>query len=77
MRGQILPCSFAGRCRARVSAFADDITVFAPHRSDREAVKKSVARYERMAGAMVNFDKSEGLRLSAWRSGVSLSGPFR
>ena len=30
-----------------------------------------------MAGAKVNFDKSEGLRLGAWRGGVPLPGPFR
>ena len=48
--------------RERVSAFADDITVFVSHRSDIEAVKKLVARYEQVAGAKINFDKSEGLR---------------
>ena len=41
------------------------------HRSDIEAVKKAVARYEAVTGAKVNFDKSEGLRLGARRDGVS------
>ena len=31
------------------------------------AVKMAVERYEKVAGAKVNFDKSEGLRLGAWR----------
>ena len=29
-----------------------------------------------MAEAKINFDKIEGLRLGAWRSGVPLPGPF-
>ena len=29
-------------------------------------MKKAVAWYERIAGAKVNFDQSEGLRLGAW-----------
>ena len=68
---------FAGRLTARVSAFADDITVFVTHRLDREAVKEAVVEYERIAGAKVNFDKSEGLRLGAWTGSNTLPGPFR
>ena len=67
---------FAGCVRARVSTYADDITVFVSHRSDIKAVKKVVKRYE-VAGAKINFDKSEGLRLGAWRCGVTLLGLFR
>ena len=40
-------------------------------------MKKAVSEYERIAGAKVNFDKSEGLRLGAWRSSDTLLGPFR
>ena len=29
-----------------------------------------------MAGAKVNFDKSESLRLGAWKKGGLLPGPF-
>ena len=58
---------FAGPLTARVSAFADDITVFVSRRLDIKAVKEAVVEYERIAGAKVNFDKSEGLRLGAWR----------
>ena len=29
-----------------------------------------------VTGAKINFDKSEGLRLGAWRGGVPLPGPF-
>ena len=38
-------------------------------------MKKAVGEYERIAGAKVNFDKSEGLRLGAWTG--TLPGPFR
>ena len=68
---------FAGPLTARVSAFADDITVFVSRRLDIKAVKKAVSEYERIAGAKVNFDKSEGLRLGAWRGSNTLLGPFR
>ena len=39
-------------------------------------MKKAVSEYERIAGAKVNFDKSEGLRLGAWRGSDTLPGPF-
>ena len=52
---------FTGPLTARVSAFADDITIFVSRCLDVEAVKKAVGEYERIAGAKVNFDKSEGL----------------
>ena len=58
---------FAGSLAARVSAFADDITVFVSRRQDIEAVNKTVGEYKRIAGAKVNFDKGEGLQLGAWR----------
>ena len=67
---------FAGLLMARVSAFADDITVFVSRHLDIKAVKKAVAKYERIAGAKVNFDKSEGLQLGAWRGSDILPGPF-
>ena len=69
--------SFASSLAARVSAFADDITVFVSRRLDIKAVKEAVVEYERIAGAKVNFDKSEGLRLGAWRGSNTLPGPFR
>ena len=68
---------FVGRLAARVSAFADDVTVFVSRLRDIEAVKVAVVEYERIAGAKVNFDKSEGLRLGAWRGSNTLPGPFR
>ena len=68
---------FAGPLSARVSAFADDITGFVSRRLDIKAVKEVVVEYERIAGAKVNFDKSEGLRLGAWRGSNTLPGPFR
>ena len=68
---------FVGRLAARVSAFADDVTVFVSRLQDIEAVKEAVVEYERIAGAKVNFDKSEGLRLGAWMGSNTLPGPFR
>ena len=40
-------------------------------------MKKAVGEYEWIAGAKVNIDKSEGLRLGAWRCSDTLPGPFR
>ena len=66
---------FAGLLTAKVSASADCITVFVSCCLDIKAVK-AVARYEQIAGANINFDRSEGLWLGAWRGSVSLPGPF-
>ena len=68
---------FVGRFAASVSTFADDVTVFVSRRQDIEAVKEAVVKYELGAGAKVNFDKSEGLRLGAWRGSDTIPGPFR
>ena len=68
--------SLIGCVRAKISAFSDDISLRVPPIGYR-AVKLAVERYEKMAGAKVNFDKSEGLRLGAWRGGFPLPGPFR
>ena len=68
---------FAGSLTARVSVFADDITVFISRHLDIKAVKKAVVEYERIAEAKINFDKSEGLRLGAWRGSDTLPEPFR
>ena len=68
--------SFAGPLTARVSAFADDITVFVSCRLDIKVVEKAVSEYEWIAGAKVNFDNREGLRLGAWRGSNTLPGPF-
>ena len=68
---------FVSSLAARVSAFADDNTVFVSRCLDIKAVKEAVVEYDRIAGAKVNFDKSEGLRLGAWRGSVLLPGPFR
>ena len=40
-------------------------------------MKEAVVEYERIAGVKVNFDKSEGLRLGAWRGSNTLPGSFR
>ena len=68
---------FAGLLTARVSAFADDITVFVSRRLDIKAVKKAVGEYERIAGANIPFDRSEGFWLGTWMGSDTLPGPFR
>ena len=54
---------FVGCVRMKVSAYADDIPVFVSHYLDILAGKKVVEKYEEVAGAKINFDKSEGLPL--------------
>ena len=46
----------SGSVRAKISSFADDIRVFVSRRRDIVTVKEAVARYEKVAGAKVNFD---------------------
>ena len=67
---------FAGPLSAKLSAYTDDITVFVSGLLDIKAVKKAVTRYEQIAWAKINFDKSEGMRLGVWGDGVPLPGPF-
>ena len=55
----------AGPLSAKVSAYADDITVFVSCRLDIMAVKAAAVKNERTAGAKINFDKSKGLRVGA------------
>ena len=50
-------------------------SVFVSRRLDIKAVKEVVIEYERIAGAKANFDKSEGLRLGAWRRAPRTSSP--
>ena len=38
---------------------------------------KAVERYDEVAGTNINFYKSEGLQLDAWRGGVPLPRSFR
>ena len=66
---------FAGPLTVRASAFAEDIKVFISRRLDIKAVKKAIGEYEQIAGAKVNFDKSKGLLLDAWRGSDTLPGP--
>ena len=45
--------------------------------SGYKGCERGVVEYERIAGAKVNFDKSEGLQLGAWWASNTLPGPFR
>ena len=65
-----------GSVRAKISAFADDITLVLSCRLDILEVKMAVERYVIIAGTKVNFGKSEGLRLGSWKGSFSLPGPF-
>ena len=78
MRRQVELCAgfLSWPSTANISAYADSITVFVSRHFDIKAVKKAVARYEQIARARINFDKSEGLRLGAWRGDVPLSETF-
>ena len=80
MRGQIRPCAVSlllALLRQGFPRSSEYITVFVSRRLDIKAVKKVVGEYERIAGAKINFDKSEGLRLGTWRGSDTLKGPFR
>ena len=65
-----------GSVRAKISAFADGITVLMSSHLDILPVKIAVERYIKVAGAKINFDKREGLRLGAWKGSFPLPGPF-
>ena len=60
---------FAGRVKAKVSAYADDINIFVPRRLDIQAVSRAVERYEEVAGAKINFDERRSVvgSLEGWR----------
>ena len=68
MRGQIQPSAVSLLLALLRQGFPRSvISVFVSRRLDIKAVKKAVGKYEQIAGAKVNFDKSKGLRLGAWR----------
>ena len=64
--GQIRPCAVSLFLALLRQGFPRSamISQFVSRRLDIKTVKKAVGEYERIAGAKVNFDKSEGLRLS-------------
>ncbi len=52
---------------ARYTAYADDVSVL--------VTSKDIERYESVARAKINREKSVGLRLGSWK-GDALPGPF-
>ena len=46
------------------------------YHDDIEAVKQVLSEYEKVPGAKINMEKSEGLQLGPWTGGVSLSDLF-
>ena len=80
MIGQVRPCAVYLLLAALRQGFPRLLMIsqcLCPAVCDIKAVKEAVVEYERIAGAKVNFDKSEGLRLGAWRGSNTLPGPFR
>ena len=71
LRGILL----SGSVRTKISAFADDITVSVSRRQDIVTVKEAVARYEKVAGAKVHIDKTEGLRFGGWGAAFPCKSP--
>ena len=63
---------FSGPLLSSVFTSTHDITVFVSRHLDTKAVKNTGARYEKIAGVKINFDKSEGLQLGAWRGCIPL-----
>ena len=66
MRRQVRLCAafFLLALSPKVSAYADDITVFVS-RCLGIKVEKAVVSYEQIGGAKINFDMNEYLRLCA------------
>ena len=79
MRGQVGPYAVSPLLALLRQGFLRSLmtSLSVSRRLDIKAVKEAVVEYERIAGAKVNFDKSESLRLGAWRGSNTLPGPFR
>ncbi len=75
MRGQVRPCAVYLWLAALQLGFPRSLTTI--QTLDIKAVKEAVVEYERIAGAKVNFDKSEGLRLGAWRGMLRWESGFQ
>ena len=60
---------------ARYTTYADDVSVLVTSSAELEEVSKEIGRYEAVAGAEVNREKSIGLQLGSWK-GRALPGPF-
>ena len=72
LRGFTLPCSSEV---AWYTAYTDDVSVLVTSNAEVEEVSKEIRRYEAVAGAKINREKSVGLRLGSWK-GCTLPGPF-
>ena len=72
----LLRVLFTSCPRAKVSMYVDDITVFVTHRLDIKTAKKAIVKYKQITGAKTNFEKSEGLRLGDWKSGILMLESF-
>ena len=60
---------------ARYTAYSDDVSVLVTSSAEVEEVSKEIGRYEAVAGAKINHEKSVGLRLGTWK-GCAFPGPF-
>ena len=60
---------------AKYTAYTDDVSVLVTSSAEVEEVSKEIRRYEAVAGAKINREKSIVLWLGSWK-GCALSGPF-
>ncbi|KAL2080678.1 hypothetical protein ACEWY4_024484 [Coilia grayii] len=74
VRGVHLPG--AGGLSAKVTAFADDLTLFLTTEGSFRAVVAILAAFGQAAGAKVNLAKSAVLCLGGWGARTSVPGPF-
>ncbi|MGL5102459.1 MAG: reverse transcriptase domain-containing protein, partial [Plesiomonas sp.] len=66
LRQGLTGLTFATAENVRLSAYADDVTVFIRGQDDIQVLKEQLALYERASSAKVNWSKCEGLLLGEW-----------
>lgn len=54
-------------------AYADDVTIIMPDEAQLPFVENTIKRYESIAGANINQEKSVGLQFYTWRGQVDVS----
>ena len=72
LRGIMLHCWL----REKVSAYADNVTVFLSRPVDIDVVKQALARYKKVSRTKINLEKNDKQQLGAWRDGIPLPGLF-
>lgn len=62
---------------AKVSAYADDLTLFLASRGSFEAVAEALGSFGRAAETRVNFGKSTAMGFGQWAGKQGVPGAFR